>query len=122
MFNNLMKFEYKRNFVESLGFYFAYLFLGLIFCGIAGGVIGVISGHSSVALGISVGAKVAIVYCFLLAILVTQSKKLFTSFLGILLCLLSLLFPMLLGCLLGLIPVAILTRLSSKEDSTSTSS
>ena len=113
-----MKFDYKRNFVESLGFYFAYLFLGVLLAMVAGGVIGV----SSVALGISVGAKVAIVYCFLLAILVTQSKKLFTSFLGVLLCLLSLLFPMLLGCLLGLIPVAILTRLSSKEDSTSTSS
>jgi hypothetical protein len=116
MFNNLMNFDFERNFLESLGFYFAYLFLGLILCGIAGGLIGLLTGNSSVALGYSVGGKVAIFYCFFLALLITKSKKLFARFSAIVLCLLSLMFPMLLGCLLGLIPVAILTRMAPKND------
>jgi len=111
MFNNLTNFSYKRNWKEAIGFYLAYLLLGIILSGIVGGLAG--SGYNTFnqgfTRGVSVGPMVAVIFCLIISGLLLKEKKLFRKFGYIILALLSGILAILGGTLLGLIIPAIIT-------------
>jgi len=124
MFKNLLDFSFKRTFIQALGFYIAYFVLGAVLCGIVSGITGQILsaiGYPGIEtftggykIGLKVGAFVAVVYCSILSFLVLKQKQLFTQFGAILIALTSILFSIAGACLLGLIPIAILSTWNNK--------
>ncbi len=115
MFSQLTNFGYERTGKQALGFYLAYLLLVLLVGGIAGGIAGVITGGEDHEFLMRVGGGIAILVCLLLAVLVVSAKGLWSSFLALLLVLAAGGLAAVLGALLGLIPVAYLSTVKSKN-------
>lgn len=124
MFKNLFDLSLKRTFGQSVGFYFAYLFLGMLLTGVISGIAAHVlfaNGQApetfaeGLKIGKTVGSYVVLFYCTTLTVLLIKSKKLYTHFGAILLGLLAILFSML-GSIFGLIPISILTRMDTKHN------
>ena len=109
MFKHLTTFSYKRNWKEAIGFYIAFLILGLVLGGIAAVFGGASSGNATFNEGVKIGALVSIIYCLLISGLLLKEKRLFKNFVYILLALVSGLLAGLGGGLLGMIIPAFLT-------------
>lgn len=112
MFKDLANLRKRRRGLEAFGFYLAYLVLGALFGGFAGGVSGAF--HKSATfmegyrMGTQYGSIVAMIYCPLLCVLILRAKRNYT-FLSILLVPISGVLAVFLAVLGGLIPAAILT-------------
>lgn len=114
MFANLTDFSAKRTGKQALGFYLAYLVLGLILgaiFGLLGGIFLARGNTDSAAYtaGVQGGMLVAIFYPIVISFLVLRGKKLTGNFSYILLAVLSGILGYFGGALLGLIPAAYLT-------------
>lgn len=114
MFSKLTDFSQKRTGKQALGFYLAYLVLGIILGAIAGALSGTLfatGGTTTEAYtaGFQGGLIVAILYPMVISFLVLRGKKLTNNFGYLLLGVLSGVLGFFGGALLGLIPVAYLT-------------
>jgi len=109
MFKKLSDFRFERTWKQSIGFYIAYMFLGIIFGGLAGGLYGLITGDNSFEGGVHTGQIVAILYCLGLAVIMTKSKGILPSFKAFMMIALSGLIAVFIGTLGGLIPIAYLS-------------
>ena len=112
MFRDLTSLRKKRSGLEAFGFYIAYLGLGLLLAGFAGGVSDFFQGAASFMDGYKMGAQyghlVAVMYCPLLCILILRAKKSY-KFVSLLLVPTSGLLAIYMAMLGGLIPAALLT-------------
>lgn len=113
MFRDLTSLRKKRSGLEAFGFYIAYLGLGLLLAGFAGGVSDFFQGAASFMDGYKMGAQyahlVAVMYCPLLCILILRAKKSYTFISLLLVPISGILVVLSLGMLGGLIPAALLT-------------
>ena len=113
MFKQLINFGFERTGKQALGFYLAYLFLGIILFALAGIIYGVITGDNSFEGGMRVGQIIAIFYCLGLAITVANHRGLLSSFKITLLVVTSGVLSVFIGAIGGLIPIAYLTTTSN---------
>lgn len=113
MFRDLTHLRKTRRSLEAFGFYLAYLGLGLLLAGFAGGVINISNPNDSFMSGYKVGTQyghfVAVIYCPLICILILRAKKSYTFISLLLVPISGILVVFSLGMLVGLIPVALLT-------------
>lgn len=110
MFKNLTDFSYKRTNKEAFGFYLAYFLLLVLIGFLIGAVIGIVSTENAFQLGLRAGQVFAIIFTVGLSFMVLSKKKLLNKFGYILLALLAGVLAIFGGALLGLIPVAYLTK------------
>ena len=122
MFRNLTHLRKARRGFEAFGFYLAYLGLGLLLAGFAGGVIDISNPNDSFMSGYKVGTQyghfVSVIYCPLLCILILRAKNSYT-FASLLLVPASGLLAIYIAMLGGLIPAAILTCFRDKRSKSS---
>lgn len=116
MFTNLINLEFTRTGKQAIGFYLAFLFLGMILGGLSAGVYALITEQNSFSAGAKVGNLVAIAFTLGISSAIVIKKKIL-SFKTIALILLSGFFAVILGCIGGLIPAAYLSTLSHKASS-----
>ena len=111
MFKKLTDFGHKRNFVQAIGFYLAYLLLIALIGALLGAMSGALSETTVDAfnLGIQMGLIVAVALSITLCILIIKSKKLQNNFLYILLTIVAGILAIFLGGLGGLIVPAFLS-------------
>lgn len=117
MFNKLSDFSYRRTKTQALGFYLAYLLLGMVVAGLSSGLLAsvfLIDQSQAFEFGLQVGQVVIIFYTLALGGLLMRQKKLIT-FSSVLLVLVAGVLSIVGGGLLGLIPLAVLTTLSKKK-------
>jgi hypothetical protein len=108
MFKDLTILRKSRSGLEAFGFYLAYFGLGLLICGLLGGVASLFYPSGSFKRGMEIGNLVSIFYCLLLSVLIIRAKKSYT-FMSFVLIILSGCVALFLALTGGLIPVAILT-------------
>lgn len=112
MFKDLFNLEKKRTPVEAIGFYFAYLLFVMLIAGLSAFLIGFDSSmnfNKGFQAGMVIGQYMAVGACLLLSFLILFKKKRVHSFGLVLVAILSGVFAIFLGGLLGLIPAAYLT-------------
>jgi len=110
MFKNLLDLEYKRTWLQAIGFYLAYFLFIVILGFLAGALIGLaFSGSNLFGIGVQIGNIMAIIICLALSFTILYKKNQLKSFGLILLALLSGILAFFGGGLLGLIPAAFLT-------------
>ncbi len=113
MFKNLFKLEIKRTPVEAVGFYFAYLLFVMLIAVLSAflftGFDSSMNFNKGFQVGMVIGQYIAVGVCLLLSFLILFKKKRAHSFGLVLVALLSGVFAIFLGGLLGLIPAAYLT-------------
>lgn len=114
MFSNLADFSFVRNAQQAFGFYVAYTVIMFLILGISGGLLGGMLGQVDYVTFTSVGYVIAIIYCFVISIIISVSKKRVSSFKAIVIILLSGILAYFLGGWIGLIPVAYLTTFPQK--------
>lgn len=115
MFSNLVNFGFKRNFIQAVGFYIAYLVLTILVAVLLAAVIGMATGNSeSFEFGLMIGNVSAILVILGLSYLILDEKNLLRSFPFILLSLIAGVLAYFGGGMLGLIPIAYLTTRESK--------
>ncbi len=121
MFKNLFDLSCKRTPLQAVGFYIAYLILLmaiLVVLGIPIGLVLTAAGYEVDEIrgkGMLMGAVVALFVCVGLSIAIIRKKRLFSSFLAILLLLFSFIVASFGGGLLGLIPASILSAMSPRQ-------
>jgi hypothetical protein len=118
MFNNLTNYGFERTGKQAIGFYLAYLFLGLILGFLTGALYALITGDGSFKGGVRAGQFMAIFYCLGLAITVAHFKGMLLSFKAILLVVTTGIIAVFIGALGGLIPVAYLSTASNSQNKT----
>lgn len=106
MFKNLVDFSYKRKGKEAVGFYLAYLLLGIL---IGGALTAIVGQDNSFYSGLAIGAHIAVIFVFVIGILILSQRKRYKNSLYIILVLVSVLLSQLAGDLGGLILLAYLT-------------
>ena len=122
MFRDLTSLRKKRSGLEAFGFYIAYLGLGLLLAGFAGGISDFFQGAASFMDGYKMGAQyghlVAVMYCPLLCVLILRAKTSYT-FVSLLLVPTSGLLAIYMAMLGGLVPAALLTCFRDKRSKSS---
>lgn len=108
MFNHLVDFGFKRSVWQAVGFYFAYLLFVILLAVLASGIASV-NYEDNFSLGRQIGTITGTIAIFGLGILVLKGKKRLTHFGYLCLVILSGIFAVFWGGLLGLIPIAFLT-------------
>ena len=106
MFENLTNFKSVRSLSNAIGFYLAYLFIGILLGAIAGGVAGFFSNINGSMIA---GNIIAIPYVIAIGLIVTNSKNLGFSYYA--LSIASGILALFGGALLGLIPSAIISTM-----------
>lgn len=114
MFKNLTNFGYKRNFVEALGFYLAYLLLVMLVGGLFGVIVGLAYPDNAYYIALRVGTVVSIVINLGLSFQILKQKNLLGNFGYLILTVISAIISAFLGGLGGLIPVAFFTTREKK--------
>jgi len=118
MFKKLTEFGYTRTALEAVGFYLAFLGLGVLLGALLGGLGGVFYNndkYTAMALGLLAGYFVAVVLSVGVAIAVIHQKKLWGNFWYILLIPVTGIIALFFGAMGGLIPVAFLTTRQAKK-------
>jgi len=122
MFRDLTSLRKKRSGLEAFGFDIAYLGLGLLLAGFAGGISDFFQGAASFMDGYKMGAQyghfVAVMYCPLLCVLILRAKKSYTL-VSLLLVPTSGLLAIYMAMLGGLVPAALLTCFRDKRSKSS---
>lgn len=106
MFKNLANFSLCRTKLEALGFYLAYLFLGILLGALGGSISYIATGTSEASA--HMGQIIAIVYVAILALTVFQKKRLLNHFGYWVLLVVAVFMSVFGGAMLGLIPIAFL--------------
>ncbi len=117
MFKHLMDFSYERNWKEAIGFYLAFLLMGLLAISILAGIVGgfILDQASTFQSGFTVGMRVGIIagpiYALIISCIVLKEKKLYKKFGYVLLVLVSVIIASLVGLVVSmLIPAFLTTR------------
>lgn len=119
MFKDLFDLQKKRQKGEVFGFYIFYVVVGALLVGlISGMIIGIFFGKSSsfqenFKLGKMIGPFVGIFYTFFLGLYVIINKNILKNFKAILLLTFSVALTYLCGCLIGFIPLSLITTIDS---------
>ena len=126
MFKNLTDFSYKRNFIEALGFYLAYLLLLIILNMLIMELVAVVIGTPMAKrVMLDIMSYVSLIYFIFLSLKIVLAKKLFKNFIAtstvkdslmITMPLQSIIFYLLYGIFAGLVPISVLTLFDSRED------
>ena len=114
MFLNLAKFEINRSGKQAVGFYIAYLFLGMLLGAVVGTIAGSLTSGDPFQAGFIAGNIFAIIMCGFLATIVSLKKSLL-SFKTFFLIAITVLLSIFIGALDGLIPVAYLTTMQNNN-------
>ncbi len=104
MFKDLMVFDKQRNIKQAIGFYLAFLALGMVAT-----IPFAVVFADDIAGGIKTGARIGIAMAILLAVVIAKQKQLLTQFGTIVTIVMAGALAAFGGMLLGLIPVAYLT-------------
>lgn len=113
MIKNLTAFGMKRTSKEAMGFFFAYLLIGLIMAGLLGGLSALLPIDADVAdLSSSVGIFFSVVYTLALYFIIYTKKQL-RSLPYLLLGIIAAIIAYFLGIIIPLIIIAILTTKGS---------
>ena len=118
MFKKLTDFAHKRTALEAIGFYLAYLVLGILLGVLFAVIFGILAGvtqEKAYDTGVLTGSVVALVFSIGLPIMILQQKKQLNNFGYILLIALAGVLAVFAGCLAGLIPAAFLTTRTKKK-------
>lgn len=119
MFKDLADFSKKRSGKQALGFYMVYFLISLFIGALGGAISSLISGAATpsenFSLGLRVGAVVAILYSLVISSLVVTYRKLYKNILYLVLILVSGVFAVFGGSLLGLIIPALLTSVRERD-------
>ena len=114
MFTRLTDLGFKRSATQALGFYLAYLFLGMLVGGLSSAVAGMLGlVENNFSGGVDAGALAIIPVCIALAITVGVKKGIALEFKMLVLYAITGICAVLLGALLGLVIPAYLTTLES---------
>ena len=116
MFKELMNLKYKRSVVQAIGFYIFHIIIIAIISFTVTFLYGALSNNISFEIGVKIGARIALIYCFSLALLMLIRKKLYTTFSAIILFLLTIVCAMFLGSILGCVCPAILSTFKAKSN------
>jgi hypothetical protein len=103
MFDDLFTLEKQRTTEQAIGFYLAYLLFTILVAAIIGGLI-----MQDIEGSVLIGLRAAAIFCLALSFLILYKKNQFNLPM-VLIALSSGLAAMVLGSLLGLVPVAYLT-------------
>lgn len=117
MFTRLTDLGFKRTATQALGFYLAYLSLGMLvgfLSGAVAGMLGLIENYSG---GVDAGALAVIPFCIALAITIGVKKGIALEFKMLVLYAITGICAVFLGALLGLVIPAYLTTLDSVKTS-----
>jgi hypothetical protein len=109
MFRRLTDFGHQRTLVEAIGFYLAYLVLGIIIAAGLGALAGLVTGNLGFEGGMTIGATFAIGICPVMAFIILGAKGLLSHLGYVAVAVLSVVGAAIGGLLLGLIFVAFLT-------------
>ncbi len=109
MFKKLTSFSYKRNIVEGIGFYLAYLLLILITAVVCAMLTSVVTGNSSFLLGAIIGKIIALLLTGAIGCMVLYKKKLGKNILFVFLVILSAVLSYYTGAIVGMAIIAYLT-------------
>ncbi len=115
MFSKLAKYETERTVKEAVGFYLAYLFLGLMLGFAIGFIAGALNPQNAKHAALVAGSIFAVVSCVTIAILIALKKSQTSSFRTLLIIGITAIASIFLGALGGLIPVAYLTTIPNKN-------
>ena len=113
MFSDLMLFNKERTAKQAVGFYFAFLLMGMLAGGLAGFLLG--GPSASYEEGQLIGWYFSVVVCLILSFIVLYQKGRLNEFGLVLLALLSGIGAALLGAMLGLVFTAYLTTKEIKS-------
>ncbi len=131
MFKKLSDFSYERNWKEAIGFYLAYLLLGIILGFASGFILGVFiysvgtihNFETNYEIGRRVGVSFYMIYILVIFVLLLAKKKMLNNFGYILLGLFNLILSVFGGAIFGLIIPAFITtrktKLQSQPDASS---
>ncbi len=114
MLKNLNNLSMKRNWKEAIVFYIAYSLLALLIGFLTGSIVGLIN-PTSLTVSITAGSIVGTIYCLILYYLICIKKKQ-TSFLFIILGIITGIISFYLGNLISLIIVAFITTRENKAE------
>lgn len=115
MFRKLTNLRYKRSLKEAVEFYLVYLFALWLFSGTATVIIGIIVRSNSPQDAALIGSIFAVGSTLTLSFLILKKKKLNDKILFLVLTLVSGIFAVLGGCLLGVLIPSYLTTLKAKN-------
>lgn len=116
MFKHLTQFEFVRNRKQACGFYVAYILLSIAIAAPIGTIAGLLAIGEPFDTGKLAGEIVAIVFCIVLALIVVSEKRLFSSFKGIVVMILSAILLIFVGLFAALLPIAYLTTQAVNEN------
>ena len=117
IFARLTDLRFKRSATQALGFYLAYLFLGILvgfLSGAVAGMLGLIENYSS---GVDAGALAVIPFCIALSITIGVKKGISLEFKMLVLYMITGICAVFSGALLGLVIPAYLTTFDSVKTS-----
>jgi hypothetical protein len=111
MFANLLNLSFKRTRVQAFGFWLAWTFMGVLICGIVGGLSGIFLNARNYSSGFSEGLRWGGITAvlFSLAVGLQMAKEKNAGFSGYLLAISGGVLAVIGGGLLGLVPVAYLS-------------
>ena len=115
MFTNLLNYQFKRTGKQAIGFYIAYLFLGILIGGLSAGIYALITGEGGFNTGVQIGSLVAVVFTLGLSTIIVIKKQI-VSFKTVLLIIVSGVAALFIGGVGGLIPAAYLSTLSCSQN------
>ena len=115
MFKNLGDLSVKRSWQEAIGFYIAYLLLGMLLGALTGVIAGITNPENGLELARVAGLVVATIYSVALYFTIYIKKKM-SSFIFILLGLVAGVASVFVGNLVALIFVAVLTTRGAEKE------
>jgi hypothetical protein len=109
MFRRLTDFGHERSLIQAVGFYLAYLVLGIVLGALLGAVAGMMFKDFGFDAGLMAGAALAVVSCPALSFAILRAKGLLSNVMLLLVAVLSVAGAAVGGLILGLIFVAFLS-------------
>ena len=113
MFNNLLNLEIKRNLKQAIGFYIAYLILGILLSGVLSFISQPSAGFEA---GVEFGRWFIVLFVITLSFLIFYKKNSIRSFKSIMIILLAAVCAIFGGALLAMIPISYMTTLDDDNN------
>jgi hypothetical protein len=115
MFTDLSKYEYTRSGKQAVGFYIAYVFIGMLIGVAFGGLAGSLTSGDPSEAGMFAGRITGFILCLSLGVIIAYKKSLFSSFKVLVLIVIAAILATFAGTLGGLIPIAYLTTVPNEN-------
>lgn len=121
MFKNIFDLSVKRTRKQAFGFYIVYSVIGALVAGLMSGFVAAIfhpnakTFEEGARLGAFYGPLFGMLYGVFVCLWIIISKKIYNSFSAVLLTIITVPVLYFFGCIIGMIPAAILTTYDSKN-------